>query len=62
MTIDADIRIAILRSSKLMEITDTTVVKYAIDTAIAAQDEGYDFDTAYELAREVLVRATLSAA
>lgn len=60
---DADIRIAVINSAKRLELDlDSPLVQRAVETGVMAQEEGFNFDTAFDMAREVLVRATLSAA
>lgn len=60
--VDADIRIEILRSADALNLDrDSEFVKRALETGRIAQEEGIDFDAAFDMARSELVRGTLSA-
>lgn len=60
--IDANIEFAVRQSAKRLEITDPELIERAVETGQIAQEEGQDFDSAFDMARSVLVRATLTAA
>lgn len=62
VTVDASIEYEIRRSAKRLEITDPELIARAVETGQVAQEEGLDFDSAFDMARLVLVRATLAVA